>query len=342
MAGTRTGAGAGAGAAGAGGADGGATTGAGLAGLPGSTPEPGDGPAEPGVLDALLDDGSARRLPLAEAAAAHRALLAGDLRDLVAALVVPADRAGELPDVLTAGDLGTRVLLTADPTESAGPGADGGPVAALRSLEAARSALWDEDRIELVGRRLPLPAGAPDPATLAAGLLPLLASTVPTWLTLPPDAASTAGTASGQGDAGAVLDVLAADGAEYVTLDVSGDPLTVARLLRALVDRDLTFRTTGVPTGPKPGSPVEHADGVVPGVLNVLCAVRAALNGAEAPELAQVLAADRPELLVSAVRRMSAADGAVVRAFLVAVEVPDATAAAARLQELGLVDDTFS
>jgi len=306
------------------------------------------------VLDALLDDGAARRLPLAEAAAAHRALLAGDLRDLVAALVVPADRAGELPDVLTAGDLGTRVLLAADPADSADPGVDddprtvGGPVAALRSLEAARSALWDEDRIELVGRRLPFPAGAPDPATLAAGLLPLLASTVPTWLTLPPDAASTAGTESGEGDAGAVLDVLATDGAEYVTLDVSGDPATVARLLRALVDRDLTFRTTGVPTGPKPGSPGspgspgEHGDGVVPGVLNVLCAVRAALNGAEAPELAQVLAADRPELLVSAVRRMSAADGAVVRAFLVAVEVPDATAAAARLQELGLVDDTFS
>jgi len=290
----------------------------GLPGLPGSTAEPGEGPAEPGILDALLDDGSARRLPLGDALALHRALVGGDLRDLVAALVVPAARAGELPDVLTAADLGLRVLLAADDDA-----AEGGPVAGLQALDDARSALWDEDRLELVGRRLPLPPNTPDPAAMAAALLPVLASTVPTWITLPPDASD------------AALDVLAADGAEHVALDLSGDPVAVARLLRALVDRELTFRTTGVPEA------VAGA-GAAAGALTALCAVRAALNGAEPAELAQVLAAVGPGPLVSAVRRMSAADGAVVRAFLVAAEVPDATAAAEHLRDLGLLDDTFS
>jgi len=300
----------------------------GLAGLPGSGQDPGEGPAEPSLLDALLDDGALDRTGLPAALAAHRDLVGGDLRDLVATLVVPARLAAELPGALTAADLGTRILLT----ESA---AD--PLAALEELDAARWALWDEDRLELVGRRLRLPARSGDPTAATAALLPLLAAAVPTWLTLPPQP-------PGPGDAlGGILDVLAADGAEHVALDVSnGEPLALAVALRSLVDRDLTFRAAGaagVHHGrPNAAAPEAPRGAGAPGVLNVLCAVRAALNGAEPEELARVLAATDAAPLVSAVRRMSAADGAVVRAFLVAVEVPDAAAAAADLRQLGLVE----
>src|SRR5690349_23814322 len=118
-----------------------------LPGLPGSATEPGEGPAETAVLDALLDDEGPLSNPLPAALAAHRELLAGDERDLIGALVVPAAAAGQLPELLTAADLGLRVLLAADGST------------ALDDLLAARTALIDADRVEVVGLRLPLPPG---------------------------------------------------------------------------------------------------------------------------------------------------------------------------------------
>jgi len=282
-----------------------------LPGLPGSATDPGSGPAETAALDGLLDDGGAARVPLAAALAAHRDLRDGPDQDLVATLVVPAAAAAELATLLGPADLGLRVLLAAS-----------GPTA-LPDLLAARSALIDADLVEVVGLRLPLPAG-PDPARAALALLAGLDATVPAWITLPP------------GVPAAALDVLAGDGAENVAVDLAGTPpAALAALLRDLVDRDLPFRAAG-------------ADGLgrgasgVPGALQVLCAVRAALNGAEVPELARILAADDPAGLTSVVRRMSAADAAVTRAFLPAVEVADAPTAVADLRLLGLSPDTFS
>lgn len=266
------------------------------------------------MLDEVLDDGGPSTLPGPDALAAHRALLGGDLRDLVATMVVPAARAAELAQLLGPADLGTRVLLAS---------AEPDPFAALEALDAARARFWDDDRVEIVGRRLSLPADPADPVAAVVELLGLLAATVPTWITVPP------GTPPG------VLDVLARDGAENVTLDAGqGDAGGQAALVRALVDRDLTFRVAGaagVLHDPDPAGP--------PGLLNLLCAVRAALNGAEVPQLAEVISATESAGLSSALRRMSAADGAVSRAFLVAVEVPDAAAAAAHLRRLGLADD---
>jgi len=280
-----------------------------LPGLPGSTTDPGEGPAEASVLDALLDDGALTATPDDPAAGllAHRSLALGDDRDLLAALVVPASAAATLSGALTSADAGTPVLLAAEDLD---------PVAALEALEAARADLWDEDRVEIVGRRFALPPDLADPDRAVTALLGALTSAVPAWIAL------------GAGTPPAVLDVLARDGAEHVTLDVTGDPPGVAALLRALVDRDLTFRATG-------SRSLVH-DGRAPGALNVLCAVRAALNGAEPAELAEVLGATEASPLTSAVRRMSAADGAVTRAFLVAVEVPDAATAVTDLHRLGL------
>ena len=102
----------------------------------------------------------------------------------------------------------------------------------------------------------------------------------------------------------------------------------MAALLRRAVDLDLSLRVTGAGGG---------AAATVQ-LLAALCAVRAALNGAGVPEIEGVLAERRVAPLASALRRMSDADAAVVRAFLEGVVVPDAEQAAGDLAALGLVD----
>ena len=70
-----------------------------------------------------------------------------------------------------------------------------------------------------------------------------------------------------------------------------------------------------------------------------MAGVRAALNGAEPAEVAEVLAERRPGPLCSGLRRMSAADAAVVRAFVESVGCPDVAATAAGLRRLALVTE---
>lgn len=272
-----------------------------LSALPGAASDPGSGPVEPPLLDDLLDDAG----PLDR----HRGLASGEHRDLLAALAVPATdpAAAALVEALRPGDDELRVVLVAD---------------TLDGLRAARSRLLDVDAVELVGVRLAGPTGsdAADAADATLDLLADLDSSVPAWIVVPPGPT-----------AGPVLDVLVADGAEHAAVDVSaGPPEQVAALLRLLVDRDATFRVCGVPG-------VHGEAGEPPGVLAVLAATRAALNGAEVADLAEVLAARDVAPLVSALRRMSAADAAVLRAFLVAIEVPDAVRAVAHLDALGLL-----
>src|SRR5664279_3652631 len=102
-----------------------------LPALPGSSSDPGTGPAEPAALDGLLDDASALTgTAVAEALAGHRELLAGPHRDLLGPLLIPADKAQELRDALRTADLGLRVLLVADTA--------GGTVDPLDTLRTAR------------------------------------------------------------------------------------------------------------------------------------------------------------------------------------------------------------
>jgi hypothetical protein len=285
-----------------------------LPALPGSRPDPGTGPAEPAALDALLDDGSALAgRPIAASLAAHRELLAGPHRDLLGPLLVPAAGARQLRAALRSADLGLRVVLVTD--------SGAGTVDPLAALREARGALLDEDRIEVVGARLPLPPLS-DPELAARALLAALDLSVPAWIEVP----------AGPGALSAV-EVLAADGAENVCLDVSsGYDSQIALMLRRAVDLDLSFRvgSTGASLG-------VHRSGV-PGVLNLLCAVRAALNGAEEGDLERVLAQTLPQPLVSAMRRMSAADAAVARAFLIGAQLADPSAAIEELATLGLLE----
>jgi hypothetical protein len=303
-----------------------------LPALPGSSHLAGSGAAEPGVLDGLLDDGSAPAgVPIEASLSTHRTLLDGPHRDLLGPLVVPARDAAGLRDALTSSDMGLKILLDAGSARSqAGSVAAPPPGDPLDALRDARTALLDEDRVEVVGARLPLPP-IDDPARAATALLAALDISVPAWITVP----------AGPQAAGA-LEILARDGAESITLDPgTGTGAELAGLLRRAVDLDLTFRATVPATaaahGGRSGAGLV-GDGHAPGALNLLCAVRAALNGAEEPDLERILAEQQPDPLLSAIRRMSPADGAVARAFLVGVSVPDAAAAVAELDGFGLLE----
>lgn len=263
-----------------------------LAGLPGASADAGTGPVVAPLVEGLLVTPAT--------ASGSREQRAAWYAELLGPLLVPASAVAALQAELAPGDVGVRVVLDAEP----GPGDPAG----LLTLREARNLLLDDDRVELTGVHVPLPAGV-----AAADLLAELDFSVPAWVEVAPDA--------GWPQA---LEALAADGAEHLALRLTdGGAAAVAPVLRAAVDRDLSLRVTGALA--------------TPAVLAALCAVRAALNGAEAPEIGGILAERTTAPLAAALRRMSDADAAVARVFLDAVVVPDAAATVADLEALGLV-----
>jgi hypothetical protein len=271
-----------------------------LAGLPGASgDDAGEGPVVPALLEGvLLAEGT-----LASARDAARAWYA----DLVGPLLVRAQATEGIQEQLAPGDLGLRIVLVAE----AGPGDPAG----LLGLREARNRLLDDDRLELTGVHVAAPA-----ADAVGDLLAELDLTVPAWVEVTPSVGWER-----------ALEALAADGAEHLAVRLVQDEdgaAPVAALLRRAVDLDLSLRVTGAGGGA--ASTLQ--------LLAALCAVRAALNGADVPEIAAVLAERRVEPLTSALRRMSDADAAVARVFLDAVVVPDAEQAARDLAALGLVE----
>lgn len=304
-----------------------------LPGLPGSDTSPGVGPAVAELFAGLLEDAAAvqERGPREGAVAAHvaRAGHGGP----VGALVVPAcgwERvAADLEGVRDAASGSARavdVVVEADP-DAADPLAD--------AAEAATT-LDGRDDVLVVALSVPLP-GAGDAAAAAdlAGRLALATprADVRVWVRVAP----------GRGLAG-VLQVLARAGDGVgACLPIGGAgtaaiPATedLATALRACVDNEVPLRLTGGPAravrGPDPTTGVAGH-----GVLNVVGAMRAALNGAEAPEVAEVLASTDATALASGTRRISEADAAVLRAFWVAAAVPDVGATLDDLVALGLL-----
>jgi hypothetical protein len=266
-----------------------------LAGLPGASTDAGEGTVvAPLVEGLLLGSGSL---------AGHREDRAAWYAELIGPLLVPASGVAGLQEELAPGDVAVRVVLAAEP-------APGDP-AGLLALRDARNRLLDDDRLELTGVHVPLPAG-----TTAPDLLAELDFTVPAWVEVL--------AVAGWRDA---LAALAADGAERLAVRLPAEgqaPDAVAAVLREAVDSDLSLRITGaVPT---------------PAVLAALGAVRAALNGAEAPEIAAILAERTTAPLAAALRRMSEADAAVARVFLDAVVVQNVRGAVDDLVALGLVN----
>ncbi len=281
-----------------------------------SPPDPGNGPVADPLLEYLLDDavllGPDRTTPaaVAEAVQGHRDRLRGEYAHLLGPLLVPADRVEAFAAALTADDDALRVLLVCS---------DGSEVGRTR-LRAARDLLAEDERVEIVGVRIGVPPGPP--AMMTAVLLTLLDFTVPAWIEV------TAGP-----DASEVLRGVATDGAEEITLVATGedDDPALADLVRLVLDDDQAFRVT-------PGAPVAlvRRDGHH-GLLNLLAAVHAGITGADAGELAQILACRDLAPLLSDLRRLSVAEAAVTRASLASVEVADVAGTHAQLLELGLV-----
>jgi hypothetical protein len=274
-----------------------------LPGLPGAGLA-GSGPVVEPLLDNLLSDTAPEVAadgpagPVARALTEHRDHQLAWYGDLIGPLRVPASATVALLGALVPGDHALPIVLIPDPASDD----------LLAKLRIARSLLLDNHRVELVGVELPFAAAdtAADAARLA---LHALDFTVPAWFMVP--------AVPGWEPA---FDVLAQDGAESVSLRLP-EPrsldvfASVAVVLRALIDRELPYAVSAGVIGL-----VSTSDGH--GLLNLLCATRAALNGAEASELAGILAEPSPDPLASAARRMSEADAAIVRAFLPSITCP--------------------
>ncbi len=295
-----------------------------LIGLPGAG-HVGTGPVVEPLLDDLLSGfvpavpavgaaADAGTIAVAQALAQHRAHHAAWYGDLIGPLRVPASATVALLGSLQPGDHALPIVLTPDPTSDD----------LLARLRAARALLLDNHRVELVGVELPF-AAADSAADAARRALDALDFTVPAWFMVKAE--------PGWEPA---FDVLAQDGAESVALYLPKPtgPQTfadVAAVIRALIDRELRYAVTDGIAGLV--TTIESH-----GLLNLLCATRAALNGAEEPPLAAILAETRIAPLASAARRMSDADAAIVRAFLPTVSGPSIRDLIEALEFEGLIE----
>ena len=248
--------------------------------------------------------------------AAHEQHLLGDHADLVGPVVLRASALEAFRAELPSAAYGTRVHLVADASDER----DG-----LTGLREARNGLFDEDRVEVVGVQLALP-GEADPAFAATTLLQILDFTAPAWLQVP--------LVDGWEKA---FDVVAEDGNERLAVDLDAPADGLAAFLHRAAQARVAFRVTAAPgrgvtagvRAPDPSAP--------PGLLNLLAAVRAVLDGAGAAVVVALLGATDHAPLVDVVRSSSAADAVAVRSLLHGVDTADVEAVAEDLRALGLV-----
>jgi hypothetical protein len=272
------------------------------------------------LLRGLLDDASllGRRAVDAAAVTAHRSLREGVDTALLGPLQLRVSQLGALLDVLDAAPSSTPldVRLVAD--------------TGLVEAAEARAVLLDDDRVELLGLEVALPADGPLGQT-ARLTLDSLDFALPAAIEVP--------RAVGWRDA---LDVLADDGAERAKLRTGGPTATahpteteLADLLVEVVRRRLAFKlTAGLHhalrnTDPDTGFE-QH------GFVNVLAATAAALDGADATALATLLA-ERDGLPLLAV--LAGADPAAVRRLFTSFGSCSISDPVADLRGLGMLDE---
>ena len=295
-----------------------------------------DQPAERALFEGLVDDAAVfppGNAPLAEALRLHREHRGSGYAAFVGPLLVPATAAAELVSLAAQGDWpqggspqGDRVH--GDPVQVSvigRPGTEAGEVvAAVQLLQASGS-------VEVVGAEL---AWTPDwrDAGLAVRRLTL---EVP----------------RGDAQVDAVADV-GRDASDSVAVQAKfrtgatpswpwPDERELASFIRTTIDHDLGFKLTGG---------LHHAvrtsvadDALQPehhGLLNVLTAVRWALNGEDVDELVPLLSERDPAVLVPQVTRMSIADAAIVRAFFTAYGCCRVTDPIGELSALNLIEET--
>jgi hypothetical protein len=273
----------------------------------------------PGLVRGLLDDAAVfppGNATVADAVAAHREHRRSWYADAVGPLLVRPNQVGELLAATRGGD-DLDVGLVADATAG---------LAGL--LAGAREMIDLEDRARLVQAEIALPSGH-DPARATQVLVEHLTLSVTTYVEVP------------RTDYAGALDVLAHDGAErakYRTggLTASAVPTDaeLAGFLRAALDRRLPFKLTAglhhAVRGTAPDGMEQH------GFLNVLAAVSAAADGADAAQLERLLAERAAAGLFDA---LAGADVAAVRAAFVSFGCCGVQDPVADLVTLGLLDD---
>ncbi|NYG07930.1 hypothetical protein BJ986_002417 [Phycicoccus badiiscoriae] len=269
--------------------------------------------AEPALFAGLVDDAAVfppGNAPLPEAVRRHRVHRASGYAACVGPLLVPASAAGDLGPLVDGEPLSVVVIGR--------PGTPGSDVAsAVQRLRSTAA-------VEVRGAEL---GWTPDwRATVFDGL--------PLSLEVP----------RGADQLVAIAD-LAVDASDSVALQAkfrTGATETwawphereLATFIRTVIDHDLGFKLTGGLHHAVRGT---HDGQEQHGLLNVLLAVRWALNGEEVDDLVSLLAERDPAVLVPQVTRMSAADAAIVRAFFTAYGCCEVTDPLGELTTLGLI-----
>jgi hypothetical protein len=279
-------------------------------------------PAEPGLFAGLVDDAAVfppGNAPLEEAVRMHRVHRTSWYAGLVGPLLVPASAAPDLVPLVAGAGAG------AEP-DRLGVAVIGRPGTPADQVLEAVALLQAADGVRVVGVERgwePSWRDAPD-----AG--------VPQTLEVPRGAAQ----------AEAVADI-AADASDDRPLQAKfrtgatdtwawPDERELATFVRTAVDHDLGFKLTGGLHHAVRGT---HDGQEQHGLLNVLVAVRWALNGDDVDELVPLLAERDPAVLVPHVTRMSAADAAIVRAFFPAYGCCGVTDPITELAALGLLEE---
>lgn len=280
-------------------------------------------PAERALFTRLFDDAAVfppGLAPLPRAVGDHLARRTADVADLVGPLLVPASAAEELLTLPLPGPSGRSgpVLTVA---------LIGRPGVAVAAVGEALSRLSQDGRVEVAGVEV----------GWSPGWELALDWQLPVSVEVP----------RGTQQAKALRDVAAhAGGREGVqakfrtgataTTDVPA-PHELAGFVRACIDADLGFKLTGGLHHAVTGT---HDGEQQFGFLNVLHAVRWALNGAEVDELEPLLAEQDPEPVLEAVSRMSIADASITRAFFTAYGCCGVMDPIGELSTLGLIEET--
>jgi hypothetical protein len=257
------------------------------------------GHASPLLFTRLIDDAAMfppGNAPLDRALVEHLEHRSAWYAELVGPLLVPADRLVDLAEIVAAQLLPSRLGV--------GVIASLGPEAAVEALRSAATI----SAVQVTGVELPLDT------TVDVGA---------DWARLGADVRAVWWEVDRGQDVRGQLDRLAAAGGRLggAKLRTGGaspaavpTPAEVAAFLRHAIDVDLTFKlTAGLHHAVRATDPATGLE--QHGLLNVLCAIKAALNGAEEDELETVLAERDPAVLVERSNGMSEADASVARAF---------------------------
>lgn len=300
--------------------------------LPGSDDDAGSGPAVRSLFTALVDDAAIfppGNAPVDRAVLDHLSHKESWYGDIVGPFLV---RASEIPvSALQEPGADLDVAVVADATSG---DSLGGALTGLRALRAL-------PRFRIVALEVPLPPDAA-PGAAAADLVARVGRELPRdvrcWVEVPrtPGWREAVSVVAAAGDdVGVKVRTGGVDAAAFPSARELAD------VVRHVVDVEATFKlTAGLHTAVR--GPDAATGAVHHGLLNIIGAVRAALNGAEADEVAVVLSETSAARLASAVRRMSEADVAVLRAFFASFGCCGVTDPVEDLVSLGLLDEVHA